>query len=78
MSDNGSSGGCSLDRNQFVIDGFNAGMRGKKGSEYEGGHRVPFFLHWPGGGFTEGRDIDTLAANIDPDPRSGFAFMAPV
>jgi len=26
---------------------------------------VPFFLHWPGGEFTEGRDIDTLAANID-------------
>ena len=24
--------------------GFNAGMRGRKGSEYEGGHRVPFFM----------------------------------
>ena len=24
---------------------FNAGMRGKKGSEYDGGHRVPFFAH---------------------------------
>lgn len=26
---------------------FNAGMRGKKGSEYDGGHRVPFIAHWP-------------------------------
>ena len=40
-------------------------MRGKKGSEYDGGHRVPFFLHWPAGGYTAGRDIDTLIANID-------------
>ena len=29
-------------------DGFNAGMRGAKGSIYEGGHRVSFFLRWPG------------------------------
>ncbi|MCZ6678666.1 MAG: arylsulfatase [Candidatus Poribacteria bacterium] len=65
MTDNGSAEGCALDSNQFVVDGFNAGMRGKKGSEYEGGHRVPLFMHWPHGGFTEGRDIDQLTANID-------------
>ena len=29
---------------------FNAGMKGKKGSTYDGGHRVPFFLLWPAGG----------------------------
>ena len=34
----------------FGKDVYNAGMRGRKGSEYEGGHRVPFFLHWPKGG----------------------------
>ena len=28
--------------------GFNAGMRGAKGSVYEGGHRVSFFMRWPG------------------------------
>ncbi|WDR04803.1 arylsulfatase [Devosia rhodophyticola] len=28
--------------------GFNAGMRGKKGAVYEGGHRVNFFLRAPG------------------------------
>lgn len=68
MTDNGSSAGCSLDRNQFVKEGYNAGMRGKKGSEYDGGHRTPLFLHWPDGGFSEGRDIDQLTANIDVLP----------
>ena len=29
-------------------DGFNAGRRGIKGSVYDGGHRVPFFLRWTG------------------------------
>ncbi|MFH5804890.1 arylsulfatase [Alienimonas sp. DA493] len=48
--------------------GFNAGMRGNKGSEYDGGHRVPFFLHWPAGGFAEGRDVDRLTAHIDVMP----------
>ena len=28
--------------------GYNAGMRGVKGSVYEGGHRVNLFLRWPG------------------------------
>jgi len=68
MTDNGSSGGCSLDKDGFVKEGYNAGMRGMKGSEYEGGHRVPIFIHWPGGGFTQGRDINQLTANIDVLP----------
>ena len=49
-------------------DGYNAGMRGAKGSEYDGGHRVPFFLHWPAGGFDGGRDVDRLTAHIDVLP----------
>jgi arylsulfatase A-like enzyme len=48
--------------------GFNAGMRGKKGSEYDGGHRVPFFIHWPDGKLTEGRDVDQLCAHVDVLP----------
>ncbi|MBC8234205.1 arylsulfatase [bacterium] len=68
MTDNGTSGGCSLDKDSFVKEGYNAGMRGMKGSEYEGGHRVPFFIHWPGGGFTRGQDINQLTANIDVLP----------
>jgi arylsulfatase A-like enzyme len=56
MTDNGTSGGYS------------AGMRGKKGSEYDGGHRVPFFIRWPRGGVEGGRDIDRLAAHVDVLP----------
>ena len=32
----------------FVEDGYNAGMRGSKGTIYDGGHRVPFVARWPG------------------------------
>jgi arylsulfatase B len=59
MTDNGSATGWSF---------YNAGMRGKKGRAYEGGHRVPFFLHWPAGGFDQGRDIETLTAHVDVLP----------
>jgi hypothetical protein len=65
MTDNGSSGGMELDADEFVTDGYNAGMRGKKGSAYDGGHRTPFFLRWPAGGIDEGIDIDRPAANVD-------------
>ena len=61
MTDNGSDSGVETDENHFVTSGYNAGMRGKKLSEYDGGHRVPFFISWPGGG----RDINELAANVD-------------
>ena len=44
---------------------FNAGMRGAKASPYEGGHRVPMFFYWPGGGMAKGRDISALTAHID-------------
>lgn len=59
MTDNGSTFGARRGK------GFNAGMRGAKGSEYEGGHRVPCFIHWPAGNLTGPRDIDTLTAHID-------------
>jgi arylsulfatase B len=47
---------------------FNAGMRGKKGSEYEGGHRVPFLAHWPAAGWTQPHVNDTLAHAVDIVP----------
>ena len=68
MTDNGTACGVSLDESDFVIDGYNAGLRGMKGSEYDGGHRVPFFLRWPAGGLTGARDIDRLTANVDLMP----------
>ena len=46
----------------------NAGMRGQKGSEYDGGHRVPFILHWPGEGMAEKRVVDTLCHAVDIAP----------
>ncbi|HUX88500.1 MAG TPA: arylsulfatase [Chloroflexota bacterium] len=68
MTDNGSAGGLEIDANRFVVHGYNAGMRGKKATPYEGGHRVPLFLHWPGGGLAQSRDISTLSANVDTTP----------
>lgn len=65
MSDNGTAAGCMTDDAGFVTEGYNSGMRGKKGSPYEGGHRVPFFLRWPGGGMVGGRELGELAANVD-------------
>jgi arylsulfatase B len=47
---------------------FNAGMRGLKGSMYEGGHRIPFFLRWPGGGIDTGREVGVNTAYIDVMP----------
>ncbi len=44
---------------------FNVGMRGSKGSPYDGGHRVPCFIHWPDGKLTGGRDVDQLSAHFD-------------
>ncbi|MBN2475106.1 MAG: arylsulfatase [Pirellulales bacterium] len=48
--------------------GFNAGMRGTKGSEYDGGHRVPLYVRWPAGKIGGGRDVDQLTAHVDVLP----------
>jgi len=45
--------------------GFNAGMRGSKGSQYDGGHRVPCFIHHPAGGLVGGRNLEQLTAHVD-------------
>ena len=63
MTDNGTSAG--IDFGDTTTVGFNAGMRGKKGSMYEGGHRVPCFIRWPQGGIARGRDISDLTAHVD-------------
>ena len=69
MTDNGTAAGAKfkgLDSEPLL--GFNAGMRGKKSSVYEGGHRVPFFIHWPNGKLNGDKEIETLAAHIDVLP----------
>jgi len=48
--------------------GFNAGMRGQKSTIFEGGHRVPFFIHWPAGDLIGGQDRDNLTAHLDVLP----------
>ena len=56
LTDNGGTSGVNV---------FNAGMRGKKGAVYDGGHRVPCFIHWPAGGLRQGADVTPLNAHID-------------
>lgn len=60
MSDNGQTGirGAPPDM-------YRAGMRGLKGSPYEGGHRVPFLIRWPDGNIRSGRDIPQLTSYVD-------------
>ncbi|MGJ8723370.1 MAG: arylsulfatase [Roseibacillus sp.] len=69
MTDNGTSAGAKFKGlDSEAVLGFNAGMRGKKSSHYEGGHRVPFFIHWPKGGLVGGRDVLSMSAHIDVLP----------
>lgn len=63
MTDNGTAGGAKMINGKMY--GNNGGMRGAKNSEYEGGHRVPFFIRWPNGELTKGADIPTTTAHID-------------
>ncbi len=64
MTDNGSSGGAKVDDDQFVQRGYNAGLRGLKESFYDGGHKVPFFLHWPGGELAD-RVVSEMCLDVD-------------
>ncbi|BCX46214.1 N-acetylgalactosamine-6-sulfatase [Haloferula helveola] len=89
MSDNGTSAGS--DGKPGSADGFNSGMRGKKGSVYDGGHRVPCFVRWPaeiaGGrefsGLTTHRDwlptlIEACNLNAGPVRFDGRSMAAPL
>lgn len=58
-TDNGTSSGGKV---------HNSGMRGQKGSEYDGGHRVPFFAYWPQGELMGGKDIAPITAHVDVLP----------
>jgi arylsulfatase A-like enzyme len=65
MTDNGTAAGDTGVAGPVGYGGFNAGMRGTKGSAYDGGHRTPCFVRWPAGGIQGPREIGTLAAHID-------------
>jgi len=58
-TDNGTATGAKI---------FNAGMRGAKGSEYDGGHRVPLIAHWPAAGWNALHVSDILCHAVDIVP----------
>ncbi|MFC1763464.1 arylsulfatase [Planctomycetota bacterium] len=58
-SDNGGTRGLRI---------FKAGMRGGKGSPYQGGTRVPCFFRWPAGGIPAGSETAALSAHLDIFP----------
>ncbi len=69
-TDNGTAKGAKIEKggdrlDGFIAKGYNAGMRGVKASMYEGGHRVPLFIHWKDGGINIGKDINELTAHYD-------------
>jgi len=59
MTDNGSAKGSKV---------FNAKMKGGKNSEFEGGHRVPFILHYPAAGMNKQSSVKTLTHVVDVAP----------
>ncbi len=59
LTDNGTAHGENV---------FNAGLRGKKTSLYEGGHKVPCFIRYPRQGIEGGRDISDLTQVQDLFP----------
>ena len=68
MTDNGTASGVELDADGYPLEGqgsFNAGMRGRKGSPYEGGHRVPFLIRYANGGIGGGKDCGSLTSYVD-------------
>jgi arylsulfatase A-like enzyme len=66
MTDNGTTAGWIDQDAKYPY--FNAGMRGWKGSAWDGGHRVPCFWHWPSGGLAHGHEVWSLTAHIDVLP----------
>ena len=58
-TDNGGTAGVKI---------FNAGMKGGKGTPYQGGTRSPCFFRWPAGGIKGGEECDALSAHLDIYP----------
>ena len=59
MTDNGGTSGVNV---------FNAGLRAGKTTYYDGGHRVPCWIRWPGGKLGDPRDISVPTQNTDLFP----------
>lgn len=65
MGDNGTAAKLPTNGTEPAL--FNAGMRGEKGSVYEGGHRLCCWARWPAG-FRGGRQVGGLTAHFDLMP----------
>jgi hypothetical protein len=59
LNDNGSA---------HMSDLYNAGMRGSKGTPWEGGHRSPLFVRWPSGGLRPPGEVPGLTQVQDLVP----------
>ncbi|MCG9972551.1 sulfatase-like hydrolase/transferase [Christiangramia crocea] len=60
LSDNGGS---------YANQSSNGYLKGSKGTKFEGGHRVPFIVQWPGK-ITAGQEFDGLTSSLDIYPTS--------
>jgi arylsulfatase len=58
-TDNGGTAGVKI---------FNAGMKGSKGTPYQGGTRAPCFFRWPAGHLAADAECDALSAHLDLFP----------
>ncbi len=61
FGDNGSAASAALDKKGYATRGYNAGLRGKKGQVYEGGHRQAMLMHVPGKRHTKCQELATYA-----------------
>jgi arylsulfatase A-like enzyme len=59
VGDNGGTAGTRI---------FNCGMRGNKGTPYQGGTRTMAIFRWPAGGASAAAECEALAAHIDIFP----------
>lgn len=64
-TDNGTAAGIKNVDGSGEVLGFNAGLRGTKGSHYDGGHMVPFFMSWPDGNISQKVKNNDLVAHVD-------------
>lgn len=64
-TDNGTARGITKVKDSEEFLGYNAGLRGTKGSHYDGGHKVPFFISWPDGGIQQKAKSNDLVAHVD-------------
>lgn len=71
IGDNGTCMGPNRwpeDQREYWSERYNAGMRGGKGSHYDGGHRVFGFVYYPPAGIHGGRNVEQITAHIDLMP----------